>query len=137
MASSRLQLRFCRLSCVHYFDLFAHEMPQMLDMASLGCFGTDGNPNHPASVKYCGGKIGPAGVIDLGGPSLRMAVKLLAVQPARFVPDTNGLKMHRRHDVPVRGCLYLPFQPLGVGEVAAQPRLQAANPLGADQTPEL
>src|SRR5205823_7145523 len=55
------------------FSLFAHELPQCLDMLTFRCQCSDRDAYHPASLENCWGEIGAARALDAVDPCERMA----------------------------------------------------------------
>ena len=106
-------------------------------MLTLGGFSADRDADHPSAVEGGGGEIGLAGSVDPVGPASGVGVEGFAFKAGGMVADADSLERDRGDDLPIGGGSNLVGEPLGVGQIAANPGLEGVDAFGANQGPEL
>src|SRR5262249_43996182 len=113
------------------------QAPERLDMPSLRRLGTDRDPDHPAPIQGRRGQVGSPRAVDPLAPAQGVLVHRGPLQARGLMTDADRLKGHRGEHPPAGGGSDLFGQPPGILQIATEPGLQATDPLGTEQAPQL
>ena len=119
-------------------DIALHFRPERLDVRALGGQRADRDARHPAAVEERRREVGRAGSIerDRPRPACGDRARRRRARAARGARRRSAARRGSARASPA-SCRISPASHCGVGEIAAEARLQAGDALLADQEPEL